>query len=352
MRNLHGDKEKYSMYNQTFHSYLREGIIQEAKDNSNRVAIFYLPHRHVWTPPKSTLLVFDASSHAKDELSHNDVIYEGCSLMPLIHDVLLQFRTHVYTMVADTQKAFLQIRLPDSHRDAKVSMEISNSLYVDNVFLKGKSPGDVLHKYTESKRLFSSIGMNLRDYLSNSTLVNIEIPKPDRASSTEIKVIGILWNSMKGTISLKCGEKPANKISKRTILSQISGCCLDPLGLLTPLMTPAKILVHVALPSNVVENNSSRSHTLPLFVDSSKQAYACSIYVTTTSCHGIAPINKEQTILRLELLSLFIGSCLDESTVQKINVKFEEISIFSDSTIAVLDIRKQVSTTHCFYACT
>ncbi|VDP36003.1 unnamed protein product [Heligmosomoides polygyrus] len=50
--NLQGDKEKYSMYNETFHSYLREGIIEEAKDNSNRAAKFYLPHRHVWTPSK------------------------------------------------------------------------------------------------------------------------------------------------------------------------------------------------------------------------------------------------------------------------------------------------------------
>ncbi|VDO33616.1 unnamed protein product [Heligmosomoides polygyrus] len=129
--------------------------------------------------------------------------------------------------------------------------------------------------------------MNLRDYLSNSAHVNIEIPASDRASSTEIKVLGILWNAMEDTISLK------------------------------------------------------------LFVDSSKRAYACSIYVTTTSCHGvkesrlftakskIAPINKEQTIPRLELLSIFIGLGLVESTIQKINVKFEKISIFSDSTIAL-----------------
>ncbi|VDO38976.1 unnamed protein product, partial [Heligmosomoides polygyrus] len=45
LRSLQGDKEKYSMYNETFLSYLREGIIEEAKDNSNRVATFYLPHR-------------------------------------------------------------------------------------------------------------------------------------------------------------------------------------------------------------------------------------------------------------------------------------------------------------------
>ncbi|VDP62057.1 unnamed protein product [Heligmosomoides polygyrus] len=35
LRALQGDKGKYSMYNETFLSYLREGIIEEAKNNSN-----------------------------------------------------------------------------------------------------------------------------------------------------------------------------------------------------------------------------------------------------------------------------------------------------------------------------
>ncbi|VDP21335.1 unnamed protein product [Heligmosomoides polygyrus] len=309
MRNLQGDKEKYSTCNETLHSYLREEVIEEANDNSNRLATFYLPHRHVWTASKSTQLrvVFDASSHAKDELSLNDVIYERHSLTPLIHEVLLQYRTHLYIMLADIEEAFLQIGLPESHRDvtrflwvndaskpaigsnlkhfrlcrsckpkscilkhiegsqSEISQDLSNSLYVDNVFLERKSRGDLLHKYTASKK-------TILLYRNESqrvplALVNMEILEPDRANSTEIKVLGILWNAMRNTIPLK------------------------------------------------------------LFVDSSKRAYACSIYVTTTPCHGveesrlftakskIAPINKEQTIHRLELLSIFIGLGLIESTI-------------------------------------
>ncbi|VDO48298.1 unnamed protein product, partial [Heligmosomoides polygyrus] len=112
LRTVQRDKEKFKLYNDTFTSYLQDG-------RGRHTRRFYLPHRNVWTPSKSAKLrvVFDASSHAIDELSLNDVIYEEHSLTPLIHEVLLKFRTHVYTMVADIQKAFLQIRLPANHRD-------------------------------------------------------------------------------------------------------------------------------------------------------------------------------------------------------------------------------------------
>ncbi|EPB78804.1 hypothetical protein ANCCEY_02083 [Ancylostoma ceylanicum] len=100
LRTLRDDKEKLRIYDDTFQTYIKEGIIEECAFNPTGVAAFYLPHRHVWTPGKSTELrvVFDASSHGRNELSLNDVIYEGHALTPLIHEVLLQFRTHKNTM--------------------------------------------------------------------------------------------------------------------------------------------------------------------------------------------------------------------------------------------------------------
>ncbi|VDL82466.1 unnamed protein product [Nippostrongylus brasiliensis] len=375
-RILQEDTEKFELYNDTLKSYLQEGIIEEARENDNSVATFYLPHRHLWTPSKSTKLriAFDASSHAKKELSLNDVIYEGNSLTPLIYEVLLKFRTHLFTMVADIQKAFLQSRLPENHRD----VTRFRSLYVDNVFLEENNAGDLLDKYTESKKIFSAIGMNLRDYLSNSAFVNKKIPDSDRAAYIDIKVLGVQWDAAGDTIPLKCAEKQSVRISKRSVLCQLNGYGFDPLGLLTPLLTPTKIFLQdlhkkkygwdvplsaddeatwraihsringfeITLPRKVMENHGSRSHTLSVFVDSSKRAYACSIYFTSvcgskkdtrlfTAKSKIVPINKEQTIPRLELLSIFIGISLVESTIQKVDAKFDQINIFSDSTIAL-----------------
>ncbi|EYC14365.1 hypothetical protein Y032_0040g167 [Ancylostoma ceylanicum] len=431
LRTLRDDKEKLQIYDDTFQTYIKEGIIEECAFNPTGVTAFYLPHRHVWTPGKSTELrvVFDASSHGRNELSLNDVIYEGHALTPLIHEVLLQFRTHKNTMVADIQKAFLQIRLPDHHRDATrflwiknldspaegdnvkyyrfcrvpfginaspailnqsilkhieqenspIGKELSKSLYVDNILLEGETSDDLIRKYTASKQVFSSIGMNLRDYLSNSSTVNDSIKESDRAKDKEIKVLGLSWNSIDDTLSFSCTEKMQKKVSKRTVLSQINGFCFDPLGLLTPLIVPAKVFLQdihkmklgwdtplpdeasqqwnsirsniigfsKSIPRKVLEKDPEATHILSIFVDSSKRAYACSLYVTTTSEDGkvdtqlftakskVAPLKKEQTIPRLELLSIFLGLSVAESTIEKSGVKFAKVNVFSDSTIAL-----------------
>ncbi|EYC36510.1 hypothetical protein Y032_0889g2879 [Ancylostoma ceylanicum] len=365
---------------------------------------FYLPHRHVWTPGKSTeRVVFDASSHGRNELSLNHVIYEGHALTPSIHEVLLQFRTHKNTMVADIQKAFLQIRLPDHHRDATrflwiknldslaegdnveyyrfcrvpfginaspailnqsilkhieqenspIGKELSKSSYVDNILLKGETSDDLIRKYTASEQVFSSIGMNLRDYLCNSSIVNDSIEEPDRAKDKEIKVLGLSRNSIDGTLSFACTEKIQKKVSKRTVLSQINGFCFDPLGLLTPLIVPVKVFLQdihkiklgwTRLCQTKQVNSGIQSEAT---LSASVNRFQRSLYVTTTSEDGkvdtqlftakskVAPLKKEQTIPRLELPSIFLGLSVAESTIAKNDVKFARVNVFSDSTIAL-----------------
>ncbi|CAJ0598230.1 unnamed protein product [Cylicocyclus nassatus] len=364
----------------------------------------------------------------KNELSLNDVVYEGHALTPLIHEVLLLFRTYKNTMVADIQKAFLQIRLPEHHRDATrflwikdlhnpaegpnvkyyrfcrvpfginaspailnqcilkhieegnspIGKELSKSLYVDNVLLEGNSTAELVDKYMASKQIFSSIGMNLRDYLSNCKDVNDNIKESDRAKGPDVKVLGLKWKAADDTLLMECVDKEHAKVTKRTVLSQINGFCFDPLGLLTPLMIPAKIFLQdihkqklgwdvplpqeeaqkwktikedivgfkKSIPRRVLHKTPDAEHKLAVFVDSSKRAYACCLYVTTvengkmvttlfTAKAKVAPIKKEQTIPRLELLSIFLGLSVAETTMSKCGIKFTEVNLFSDSTIAL-----------------
>ncbi|EPB67827.1 hypothetical protein ANCCEY_13083 [Ancylostoma ceylanicum] len=47
LRTLREDKEKLRIYDDTFQTYIKEGLIEECAFNPTGVAAFYLPHRHV-----------------------------------------------------------------------------------------------------------------------------------------------------------------------------------------------------------------------------------------------------------------------------------------------------------------
>ncbi|CAJ0607513.1 unnamed protein product [Cylicocyclus nassatus] len=271
---------------------------------------------------------------------------------------------------------------PTGHIEEKgtpIGKELSKSLYVDNVLLEGDNPQELIQKYNSSKQVFSSIGMNLRDYLSDSAAVNAQIKDVDRATNRELKVLGIKWKADDDTLVMECADKEQVKITKRSVLSQINGFCFDPLGLLTPLMIPAKIFLQdihklklgwdtilpeeqiqrwktiqddivgfkKAIPRTVLNKTPEAKYMLSIFVDSSKRAYACCLYTTTSAKNGmkstslftakakVAPIKKEQTIPRLELLSIFLGLSVAETTMSKCGINFSEVNLFSDSTIAL-----------------
>ncbi|EYC20167.1 hypothetical protein Y032_0022g485 [Ancylostoma ceylanicum] len=102
----------------------------------------------------------------------------------------------------------------------------------------------------------------------------------------------------------------------------------------------------VSLPRRVTQREGCKKRTLSVFVDSSKRVYACVAYITTETeeerytrlyCakSKVAPISGTQTIPKLELLAIFIGMNMTEYIISKSGLKYDEVNIFSDSTIAL-----------------
>ena len=90
----------------------------------------YLPHQAVIRKDHSSAklrVVFDASAK-KVGPSLNDAMYKGPCLTPLLFDVLARFRQNPIGIIADIEKAYLQISAVDYHRD------FLRFLWFDDVF--------------------------------------------------------------------------------------------------------------------------------------------------------------------------------------------------------------------------
>ncbi|XP_060575793.1 uncharacterized protein LOC132733209 [Ruditapes philippinarum] len=90
---------------------LSKGIIEEVNDTKGDL-IHYIPHHAVINPQKSTKVrvVYDASSKCKPEYSSlNECLHRGPVMLHDLCGLLMRFRLHKIAIIADIEKAFLQI---------------------------------------------------------------------------------------------------------------------------------------------------------------------------------------------------------------------------------------------------
>ena len=174
-------------------------------------------------PSKSTTkvrIVYDASAKAdKDVKCLNDCLYRGPITLPDLCGVLLRLRTYVIVVLADVEKAFLQIGIQKQDRDvtrflwfcdpnqpeqvegnldvyrfcrvpfgiicspfllegtlkfhlqnegSAVAQKIVDNVYVDNVSVGTDSVKEAYQIYEEARSIFKKASMNLRQWTSNA----------------------------------------------------------------------------------------------------------------------------------------------------------------------------------------
>ena len=121
-RRFERDPALLSQYDKVIQNQLNNGIIKLAPPDPPQTSTHYLPHQPVITPNKNTTklrVVYDASSKTqKTARSLNDCLHRGPVLLPDLCGLLLRCWLSPVVLLADIEKAFLQVGLHPADRDA------------------------------------------------------------------------------------------------------------------------------------------------------------------------------------------------------------------------------------------
>ena len=273
------DKKLLQNYEDIIQQQLSQNTIE--KVNSTTPVFekkYYMPHLPVLTPGKTTTkvrIVFDASSSIRNGVSSlNDCLYRGPIILLDLCGLVLRFRLCPIIVLADIEKAFLQVGLQEKERDttrflwlkdtAKLDIEnnlvfryccvpfglvcspfllgaiikyhlqhegsllalhIMGNIYVDNVMIGLDNSDEIVCVYEETKRIFRKASMNVHEWNSNCAEFLESIPAGETVTRrVSAKVLGIMWNRSDDTITISGfdGMTCAVDVTKRDVLHSVA----------------------------------------------------------------------------------------------------------------------------------
>jgi hypothetical protein len=286
------DRETLARYDETIREQLTAGVIEKAPRES-RHNVHYMPHKAVLREGKLRI-VYDASAKLKSGQSLNDLLYAGPSLTGNLVAMLLNFRLHPIALLADIEKAFLNILLDLADRDLvrflwvedincspenaviviyrftrtpfgvvsspfllnMVLQELlagndneafrlaRNHIYVDNLVLSVSNLAQAAHIYENVTDRLATASFNLRDWTSNSDdFVNSLPPEKRMQKEGIISVLGLEWSRKEDKMQIRFKEEQMLPFATlRSALSAL-GAVFDPLGLCSPCLLDLKLFI-------------------------------------------------------------------------------------------------------------
>ncbi|XP_069361895.1 uncharacterized protein [Maniola hyperantus] len=430
-RKLARDSNMRQLYVEFMKEYLTLDHITEQKTFNNKAC--YLPHHGVLKESRTTTklrVVYDASAATKSGKALNDILRVGPTVQDDLLSILLRFRQHKYVVTADVEKMYRQTeifeqqralqqilwRFDPSHplksyqlntvtygtasapylatrcllqlsheaKDPNVKRAIRHDFYVDD-FLSGHTTiEDTVSLCRGVMSALSSAQLNLRKWYSNHQDILQAISgeakisgSVDLSSDNLSKTLGLNWKCSTDALLFSI-DIPSNvTVKKRHILSTIAQV-FDPLGLVSPCIVEAKIIMQQlwinkcgwddSVPTHIrqawfefanslpqlntihiprcVTSNSPIDMQLHIFTDASEKAYGACIYIRCLDNDGtvtthllaskskVAPI-KTISIPRLELSSALLGTRLGIKVLNSLTLQFSKCILWSDSTIVL-----------------
>ncbi|XP_076247806.1 uncharacterized protein LOC143187478 [Calliopsis andreniformis] len=397
-------------------------------------ASFYLPHHAVTKEDSTTTklrVVFDGSAKSSTGISLNDTQKIGPTVQSDLTTILLRFRTHRYVLSADVEKMYRQILIEPSQRrfqrilwrkspnlaletfelntvtygtasapflatrvlkeiglrsqseSPAVSRIIINDFYVDDLLTGLDTVSELRETQEKLSNILQRAGLQLRKWSTNCPEFlqhTLESKEKRLSADHESKVLGLHWSSVKDELYFKITPSTRKRITKRSILSEISQI-FDPLGLVGPVITRAKLIMQQLwqtktgwdeslsqeLCTQWTEYRKELSHLIELkiprraldaankielhgFADASERAYGACVYLRSNTGAGkwrtkllcsksrVAPL-KTVSLPRLELCgALLLANLMNKvRTALRVPIRIERY--WCDSTITLAWIR-------------
>ena len=302
-KRLEGDDLFKSKYAAAMEEYVSKGyaeLVPEVERNLSDKSVWYLPHHGVYKngDPTKVRVVFDCAATC-DRTSLNQQLFTGPDLVNNLCGVLLRFREYRYTLVADIEAMFHQVKVPVSDRNSlrflwwsggdltnkpknyrmtahpfgatsspscaslalkrtieenltgfgdRIAELAKRAFYVDDCLLSFPSVEEVVKFGRILKTGLSRGGFNLTKFFSNVPEALGDLPRAERKliyldqQGIEMKrTLGVEWNSISDSFVFKV-EAFEGKYTRRDLLSYVASL-FDPLGLVAPALLPSKLLI-------------------------------------------------------------------------------------------------------------
>ncbi|XP_064486068.1 uncharacterized protein LOC135398613 [Ornithodoros turicata] len=304
-RRLMKDRVLMEEYDAAIRLYEQNGHAEKVPTGESDNVVYYMPHRAIIKRERETTkirIVFDASSSSSNDPSLNDVLHAGPSLNPDMLHVMIKFRANTIALTADVEKAFLQIALAESDRDAlrylwyattprmgqplpeiealrmtrvpfgatsspfllaatlrhhfremsdifpSTCKILGESFYVDDLVTSVNTLQEARQLCEESVAIGEHCGMKLRKWATNDHQLREALRQQGDdclSQQLESKVLGVIWDTRTDHLRVALRSVMDFLITaddtKRSLL-QATARVFDPLGFLAPFVIRAKIM--------------------------------------------------------------------------------------------------------------
>lgn len=269
--------------------------------------------------------------------------------------------------------------IADNCQFPEAAAVIKSSFYVDDLVFSFDSVEEGKKLQNQLRYVMASSRMPMRKWSSNSPELVKDIPLEDIESindeSTIIKTLGLVWSPVNDTISFSMKPQKEGPITKASVLSEIASI-YDPIGLIGPVillgklhMKPLRTLkwteeipeeqkrrwIEFTSQLEALNNVRVNRHAVIVnpvkiqlhgFGDASEQAYGAVVYLRSSDAVGNVQVSlicsksrvsppKQKSIARLELCAAVLLSKLVARIVEVLTIDISNITLWSDSMIAL-----------------